>query len=97
MKLFSCLKTRFVKNLVDKVFISHKSTDTNQAEAVAKRVIASGMEVYLDSIDSALYKDGPDLADYLLRRMKANIFVNLTIAIEFSSVFSVVQTQRINL
>lgn len=55
--------------MVDKVFISHKSTDTNQAEAVAKRVIASGMEVYLDSIDSALYKDGPDLADYLLRRM----------------------------
>ncbi|MXW08023.1 MAG: TIR domain-containing protein [Gammaproteobacteria bacterium] len=52
-----------------KVFISHKNTDTYIANRVAERVRYNGLEVYLDSIDRALVKDGPDLADYLLQRL----------------------------
>lgn len=52
-----------------KVFISHKNTDERLAERVARRVRANGLETYLDTIDDALIKDGPDLADHLLKRM----------------------------
>lgn len=52
-----------------KVFVSHKNTDLSLAERVARRVRANGLETYLDTIDDALLKDGPDLADHLLRRM----------------------------
>ncbi len=52
-----------------KVFISHKNTDAALAETVARRVRANGLETYLDTIDDALVKDGPDLADLLLQRM----------------------------
>ena len=55
--------------MADKVFISHKESDTAEAESVARRVRVNGLDVYLDSIDNALYKDGPELADYLLKRM----------------------------
>lgn len=52
-----------------KVFISHKNTDVLLAEKVARRVRANGLETYLDTIDDALVKDGPELADLLLARM----------------------------
>lgn len=52
-----------------KVFISHKNTDALVAERVARRVRANGLNVYLDTIDDALSKDGADLAAHLLKRM----------------------------
>lgn len=53
----------------NKVFISHKSTDSTLATDVASRVRRNGLETYLDTIDDALRQDGPELADHLLRRM----------------------------
>ena len=55
--------------MAGKVFISHKNTDALLAERVARRVRANGLETYLDTIDDALMKDGPELADVLLARM----------------------------
>jgi len=55
--------------MAQKVFISHKNTDSVIAKRVADRVKAHGLDVYLDVIDPALRKSGPDLADYLLARM----------------------------
>lgn len=55
--------------MASKVFISHKNTDALLAERVARRVRANGLETYLDTIDDALMKDGPELADVLLARM----------------------------
>ncbi len=52
-----------------KVFISHKNTDSLLAKKVAGRVQYNGLNTYLDTIDDLLIKDGPDLADHLLRRM----------------------------
>ena len=52
-----------------KVFISHKDSDSVLAEKVDGRIRRNGLETYLDIIDDALYKDGPDLADHLLGRM----------------------------
>ena len=58
-----------IDEVTTKVFISHKSDDTNIAERVARRVQSNRLETYLDTIDDALLKDGPDLADHLLKRM----------------------------
>lgn len=55
--------------MASKVFISHKNTDAMLAEKVARRIRANGLETYLDTIDDALVKDGPELADVLLARM----------------------------
>lgn len=55
--------------MASKVFISHKNTDALLAERVARRVRENGLETYLDTIDDALMKDGPELADVLLARM----------------------------
>lgn len=55
--------------MAKKVFISHKNTDSVLATRVARRVRLNGLETYLDVIDDALVKDGPDLADLLLERM----------------------------
>ena len=52
-----------------KVFISHKNSDQRIAEQVAERVWRNGLQYYLDSVDPALEKDGPGLADYLLKQM----------------------------
>lgn len=52
-----------------KVFISHKNTDSHLAARVSHRIRQNGLETYLDVIDDALLKDGPDLADHLLQRM----------------------------
>ena len=52
-----------------KVFISHKNSDQGIAKQVAERVRRNGLDCYLDSVDPALAKDGPGLADYLLRQM----------------------------
>lgn len=52
-----------------KVFISHKDSDSVLAGEVGKRIRINGLETYLDIIDDALDKDGPDLADHLLSRM----------------------------
>ncbi len=54
-----------------KVFISHKGTDCDLAERVARRVRSNGMDTYPDTIDDALTKDGPDLEDLLLDRMSS--------------------------
>lgn len=56
--------------MANKIFISHKNTDAELAASVAKRIQANGLETYLDTIDDALVKDGPDLADMLLHRME---------------------------
>jgi hypothetical protein len=55
--------------MAKKVFISHKDTDSTLAAKVASRVQRNGVQTYLDVIDDALAKDGPDLADLLLQRM----------------------------
>jgi hypothetical protein len=55
--------------MANKVFISHKNTDSLLASRVAQRVRLNGIDTYLDVIDDALVKDGPDLADLLLDRM----------------------------
>ena len=52
-----------------RVFISHSNIDSKLATRVAGRVKRHGLETYLDIIDDALLKDGPDLADHLLTRM----------------------------
>lgn len=52
-----------------KVFISHKGTDSYLAGAVALRVQKNGLSTYLDVIDDALIKDGPDLSDHIRARM----------------------------
>lgn len=52
-----------------RVFVSHKDVDEATARKVAARVEANHMGVYLDSVDPAMAKDGPGLADYLLERM----------------------------
>lgn len=54
---------------MSKVFISHKSTDVVVAKKVSDRIKRNGLDTYLDVIDDALLKDGPELADHLLRRM----------------------------
>lgn len=51
------------------VFVSHKSEDSRAATAVAARLKANEVEVYLDSFDPDA-KDGPDLADYLRDKMR---------------------------
>lgn len=56
---------------MSKVFISHKNTDVEIARKVSDRVKRNGLGTYLDVIDDALLKDGPELADHLLRRMSA--------------------------
>jgi len=58
-----------IKEVTTKVFISHKGDDANIAERVARRVQHNGLGTYLDTIDDALLKDGPDLAEHLLKRM----------------------------
>jgi|GEM_PF-549503 len=55
--------------MANTVFISHKNTDSLLAARVAKRIERNGLGTYLDVIDDALVKDGPDLADLLLERM----------------------------
>lgn len=55
--------------VMSKVFVSHKDVDEALARRVAQRVRQNGLEAYLDSVDPALKRDGPDLADYLLERM----------------------------
>lgn len=57
--------------MAKKVFISHKNTDATLAAKVARRVQMNGVATYLDVIDDALAKDGPDLADLLLQRMSS--------------------------
>ena len=54
---------------MSKVFVSHKDVDEALAKRVAQRVQQNRMGVYLDSVDPALERDGPELADYLLERM----------------------------
>lgn len=54
---------------MSKVFVSHKDVDEALARRVAQRVRQNGLGVYLDSVDPALERDGPELADYLLGRM----------------------------
>ncbi|MDE0053576.1 MAG: toll/interleukin-1 receptor domain-containing protein [Gammaproteobacteria bacterium] len=52
-----------------KVFVSHKQSDEWIARRVSIRLRRNGFEVYLDSVDPALVRDGPELSDYLLHRM----------------------------
>jgi len=52
-----------------KVFVSYRNTDLSLAQQVARRVRVNGLDTYLDAVDDALVKDGPDLADHLLGRI----------------------------
>ena len=54
---------------MSKVFISHKKSDASLALLVAARVRQNSLQTYLDTIDDALLKDGPNLADHLLEKM----------------------------
>jgi hypothetical protein len=53
-----------------KVFISHKNEDKQTAETIAARLYRGGLDVYIDSIDPQLNKDGPDLADHLRGKLE---------------------------
>ena len=53
---------------MSKVFISHKKSDASLALLVAARVRQNSLQTYLDTIDDALLKDGPNLADHLLEK-----------------------------
>lgn len=55
--------------MAEKVFISHKNEDSSAATEVSDRIKRNGISTYLDVIDSALTKDGPELADYIRLRM----------------------------
>jgi hypothetical protein len=48
-----------------------KNTDAPLAAKVARRVRLNGLQTYLDVVDDALAKDGPDLSDLLLARMSS--------------------------
>ena len=52
-----------------KVFISHQRKDAEWARRISSRLRDYGLESYLDVIDSALQKDGPELSDYLREQM----------------------------
>ena len=52
-----------------KVFVSHKDSDVAIARIVSSRLQMHRFEVYLDAVDPALRRDGPELSDYLLKRM----------------------------
>jgi hypothetical protein len=52
-----------------KVFISHKQEDAAHAAYVASYLKLHGLDVYLDTIDRQLIKDGPDLAEYLRKEL----------------------------
>ena len=47
------------------VFVSYKSDDREQAEAVAIRIAKCGLTVYLDVWDPIIHGDGPELVDYI--------------------------------
>ena len=51
------------------MFVSHKDLDEATARRVSSRLQTNGFEVNLDAVDPALVRDGPELSDYLLRRM----------------------------
>jgi hypothetical protein len=54
-----------------KVFLSHKSEDSEVAGAIAYRLKTQHqIDVYLDVIDRNLEKSGPDLADYIRAEME---------------------------
>lgn len=52
-----------------RVFVSHRGIDSDLATHLATQVERRGLDTYLDVIDDALLKDGPELADHLLARM----------------------------
>jgi hypothetical protein len=54
-----------------KVFVSHKREDAQIAGQVAARLQFNGLDTYLDVIDDALAKDGPELADHIRARMSS--------------------------
>lgn len=54
-----------------RVFLSHKKEDSVIAAGIARKLEAGGLSVYLDLIDNNIYKDGPDLADYLRNQLEA--------------------------
>lgn len=51
------------------VFISHRGEDGAVAKSIANHLASKGLGVYLDVIDLALVKDGPELGDYLKARL----------------------------
>lgn len=52
-----------------RVFVSYTRSDTSLATHLAGQVRRNGLDTYLDIIDDALLKDGPELAEHLLTRM----------------------------
>ena len=53
-----------------KIFISHKQEDAAVATKIGSYITARGLDVYLDTIDSHLSASGPDLADYIRRKLE---------------------------
>lgn len=51
------------------VFVSHKSEDAYPAKHVAQQLASHGIGSYLDVADETLVGDGPELGDYLRRRL----------------------------
>lgn len=47
------------------VFVSYKSDDRKQAEAIAIKIAKCGLTVYLDIWDPIIHGDGPELVDYI--------------------------------
>lgn len=56
---------------MNKVFISHKSDDSNLATTVSDYIKQNGLETYLDIIDDVLLQDGPELPDAIRERMNS--------------------------
>ena len=52
-----------------KVFVSHQHEDGALAAQVSAQIKLNDLDTYVDVIDDALVKDGPQLADHLLARM----------------------------
>lgn len=51
------------------VFVSHKQEDARLALGIGERLKVNGLGYYLDVVDQQLTKDGPDLGDYLRRKL----------------------------
>ena len=54
---------------MSRVFISYTRADSHLSQRVSDRIRMNGLETYLDQVDDAIVKNGPDLADHLLGRM----------------------------
>lgn len=52
-----------------RVFVSHQEQDSMTASLVSVSLLINDLKSYLDVVDDALTKDGPELADHIRSRM----------------------------